>query len=425
VASGKVLVTGEPNWLLALDAAKGEIVWEREADLLDLADTPDAAGLRSLKQQRIATESELDDAERQIEKLRGASDDASGQKMNGLTERVRALKDKIKDLETQLGPATGQRGLKWNKSVGYAMATPVSDGRRVWTRFGTGAVVCYDLSGNRQWLKRVDYDGTESAAPSPMLCGSNLLVIWSPFDANRTYRSDKTERHKILTAFRADDGSTSWQTPPLRNAGWGSGSPIPLRLADTLVVVTEGGDVVRASDGKVLASGVGLGGSSTAVANANVVYLCDDKALAAIELTLNGDAVVAKELWKTTLVTTAGNSYGVWASPVLKDGLIYAVEGRAEGFVLDAANGQVVHKFLPLDPQTKKAECYPSLAIAGSYIYIGDAKKGSFGVVRPGRDARQVALTPPLGETLNSSPFFAGNRLYLRSQSAVYCFGEK
>jgi outer membrane protein assembly factor BamB len=425
VISGKVFVTAEPNWLVAMDAATGAIAWERETDLLDLPNTPDAGRLKEMKRQRTEAEAEVETAERQIEDLRAATEDASKQKADGLKERVRALKGTIKALDEQLGPSTGERGVRWNRSVGYSIATPVSDGRRVWVRFGTGAVVCYDLDGNRQWLKRVDYDGTETAAPSPLLCGAHLVLAWVPFDANRTYRNEKTDRRKVFVALKAEDGSTAWQTPPLRNAGWGSGSPIQVRLGDTPTVVTDGGDVIRAADGKILASEIGIGGASTAVAGGNVVFLCDDKAIAAVELTLRGDTATAKELWKTTLVTTAGGSYGVWSSPLLLDGLIYAVEGRAEGFVLDAKTGQLLHKFLPLHPQTKKAECYSSLAYAGGHIFVGDSKKGYFGIVHPGRDARVVALTPPLGETINSSPFFAGNRLYLRTQVAVYCIGEK
>jgi hypothetical protein len=39
-------------------------------------------------------------------------------------------------------------------TAGYSAPTPVTNGKEVYVAFGNGLVACFDLDGNRRWLKR-------------------------------------------------------------------------------------------------------------------------------------------------------------------------------------------------------------------------------------------------------------------------------
>ena len=38
-------------------------------------------------------------------------------------------------------------------------ATPLTDGKHIWSRFGSRAVGCFDLAGNAVWMADTGHDG--------------------------------------------------------------------------------------------------------------------------------------------------------------------------------------------------------------------------------------------------------------------------
>ena len=60
---------------------------------------------------------------------------------------------------------------------GYTAPTPVTDGKEVFVAFGNGLVACYDLDGNRKWLKLIEHSNAAFAhSGSPLLVGDKLLM---------------------------------------------------------------------------------------------------------------------------------------------------------------------------------------------------------------------------------------------------------
>src|SRR6185312_11812974 len=61
--------------------------------------------------------------------------------------------------------------------AGYSAPTPVTNGKDVFVAFGNGLVACFDLDGNRKWLKLIEHSNAAYAhSGSPILLGDKLLI---------------------------------------------------------------------------------------------------------------------------------------------------------------------------------------------------------------------------------------------------------
>jgi hypothetical protein len=64
---------------------------------------------------------------------------------------------------------------------------------------------------------------------------------------------------------------------------------------------------------------------------------------------------------------------------------------------------------------------YASVTLAGGHLFV-TAESGTTVVLEPGRTYRELARNE-LPSPLRSSPVFAGDRLYLRAGSSMFCIG--
>ena len=121
--------------------------------------------------------------------------------------------------------------------------------------FGTGIAACYDLDGKRVWIRLLERTEIEwGQTASPLLAGRYFLA-----HVNQ------------LVALDAESGETAWSAPVAAQPG----SPVPARIDETDLVVTAAADVVRLSDGKVLAEKIaaGVDRSSPIVADGQAYFI--------------------------------------------------------------------------------------------------------------------------------------------------------
>jgi len=133
-----------------------------------------------------------------------------------------------------------------------------------------------------------------------------------------------------------------------------------------------------------------------------------------------------------------GASQWTVSSPLLHDGLIYALGCAGVLNVVDAKTLKVVY--------TRRLEMYPllhynavgatpSVALGGKHIFLMDNQGATF-VIEPGRIFKQVAHNRietamrhpwPLTtlERFESSPTFAGKQMFLRGEEYLYCIGDR
>lgn len=278
---------------------------------------------------------------------------------------------------------------------GYAVPTPLCDGKNVFAEFGNGIVVCYDLAGNRQWiqlLKLAEEDTPKSI--SPVLAGEVLLAY-----------------AKCLHGLDARTGEVLWTNDKVQVS---YATPAVTRIGGTDVAIAGSGQLVRVKDGAILAENLGCTQYVTPIVSGGVVYVMDSEATAYKLPEKAEPKSKAEKVWSVQL---EGEFF---ASPVLHEGLLHTVSNSGDYFVVDAKDGKIVFK--------KKIESltpnfYPSTILAGKHLVLTDVHGQSL-ILVPGREYQEVRKNE-LGDGSSATPMPFGKCLLIRGQKTVYCIGAK
>lgn len=394
-AGDRVFTLCEPYTLVCVDANDGRILWQRTNTFEEAADPAEWKQAQIELKQAGEIETKIADLKRQIESLekqRKADNDKVTLKtvINNAEKNLEAAEEQLKALPL----ARKWQFLKTHKTLcGYTTATPTTDGQHVWAVFGNAVIACYDRDGNRQWIvKSRDFpQGEWGHSASPLLVGDTLIVVIDD-----------------VVGLDAATGKELWRTRYAQT--WGS--PVHARVGNVDVAVLANGKIVRVSDGKLLARGQSLANVS-ALIDGNRIY-CIQAEGAAFELpTTFSDPLPLKQLWQTE---AKGRNH--FACPVLHEGLIYSLSATSVLSVINATDGKVLtERRLDLGQGT----VYPSLAIAGNYLYAS-SDNGTTLVLTPGRDPAEIGRNQL--DRFMSSPVFYGKRMYLRTHKNLYCIGE-
>ena len=285
---------------------------------------------------------------------------------------------------------------KTHPANGHSSATPVSDGKVVAVVFNSGVAACYDLNGNRKWIKFLDLPPhkTWGSCSTPMIFENKLLV------------------HFVnLVALDLETGKELWKAPKTK---WSWGSPAVTRVGKLDVVVTGAGDVVRLSDGKVLASRLGQIQYGSPLVHENVAYYVDGKVGRAVKLLPKGnDSVEIKELW-----TNKPKKDRYYGAPLFDNGLLYVITQKGVYSIIDAADGKVLEeKTLSLGRGT----VYSSITLGGKHLFLG-GEGGTMLILEAGKGSKEIARHK--FDAYRSCPVFEGSRMYLRTNKFMYCIGE-
>ena len=420
LVGGKIFVTAEMDSLICVNAADGKILWQKAANGYD--DVAPADQLKKDQAKAIELKNDGKSAEGEYWKLNA--------QLTKLREEEKALKAKLKDKPDD--PALKQALEENNKQVtplaksvaekqatqhqiqeeldnlwvvtkfdipGYSTPTPVSDGKNVYAMYGTGVAVCYDLDGNRKWIRFVQKSNHHHGLRiCPMLFDGKLAVCGNT----------------NLFALNAADGKDVWKIACI------GGMPmfVQSQIGSETVLVLPYSGMVRGSDGKTLFKS-GNGNAFTApVVQDGVIYYTSGGAPGsawAVKLPtqMPETAMSGEILWKSPLP----NGYSRFASPVVAGGLVYTSDTNGKLTVLDAKTGVTVYERTLLDG---KADFYGSLTLAGKYIYASSAGKTI--VFEAGKEYKEVARNEL--DTFRAAPIFKGKRMVVRTDKFLYCIGE-
>jgi len=355
-------------------------------------------------------------------------------------ERVHPKKEKKRD-------GLGEYGYAWCAwfgditFIGAATQTPVSDREHIFVHTGYNDVFCYDLDGNRVWCTWFGPMGEHHAKclGSPVLAGDKLIVNGGA-DLSLKARSGGKSKGNYVRALDKKTGRVVWLADEFDpGKSYTRITPVPLSLAvaggdEVLDVVWTGpGNVFRVSDGKLVGEKLGCHGNGRGVAvTGDVIILVNGSSEAgpgspspgfgtgtvAIRLKAeNTDEVVGEELW----------------SMRRGPGRLVALDNRVYGFggskgcelqALDLLTGKVISGM----------ETEPSLnahhltSLAGDYLFGMDHDGRCVVVSTEGDQLKQIAMNR-LGKGQKqwcggAQPFFSGNRIFIRSYTAVYCIGN-
>jgi len=388
LAGDRLFVCAEPTTLLCVNAADGTIRWARPNTYAD-AFPAAAEQIREAQQQTEVLLKEMGEADKEAQALKKKRKEAPEDKE--LAEQETAVTAKLDGLKKRLAAFAQWRVPATHSSNGHSSGTPVTDGKFVYVLFGNGLAASYDLAGNRQWIKLVEKPTAGwGQSSSPVLVAGKLILLINS-----------------LQALDARTGDPLWRAPAKQR--WGS--PVATRIGQLDVVITPGGEVVRVNDGKVLVTGLVALEYNAPIVDAGIVYFIQNGGKA-VKLVPDGDGVRAETLW-----TTNPKKDRYYASPVLHEGLIYAINQKAEFSVIDAATGVLVHERTLALPGT----IYPSLTLAGGHLYVS-SETGTTLVLEPGREPKEIARNA-LGK-FRSTPVFDGGRMFLRAFDQLYCVGK-
>ncbi|NQU23287.1 MAG: PQQ-binding-like beta-propeller repeat protein [Candidatus Nealsonbacteria bacterium] len=296
----------------------------------------------------------------------------------------------------------------------HASATVACDGQRVFFPYQTVDAVrmaALDLDGNIVWDKHVaPYESVQGYSASPTIFKSAVIV---PTDASPDVPSK-------LTALHRKTGQVVWQVPrPDKGESYASALAIHVAGRDQLLIIGVGQTrSYDPNDGKPLwhCQGPADYDAATVAFDEHAVYATGGYprvALLGIRADGTGDVTETHRVWKSDAKA------GYVPSPLLHDGLLYAVSDR-KGLMrcYDAASGEVVWE------HTLEGMFYSSPVSVGERIYLFDRDKGKGYVMKAGRRFELLAENT-LPDGAFATPVISGGRIYLRTLGDFYCLGEK
>lgn len=366
-------------------------------------------------------------------------------------------------------PEKPERGLG-----AVASPTPATDGKRVYGYFGAFGVVCYDFAGRELWRRPLPTPVTQhGSGASPVVAGGVVVIN----------RDADVEAH--LLAISAEDGRTLWQVnrPEVRRGFctpllWPAERPELVILPGTLQLAAyqlkDGAAVWRArglpnemvaspifGDGLFFAAGWTPGAGVSVLpsfdellaqgdqdkdgrlsreeapagtARRDFTYVDADKdgfiqraewesikaiyeksenALLAVRPGGEGDVTETHVVWKQQ----RGLPYV--PTPLYYAGRVYLVKNGGLFSCFEARTGRPLYQEERLGAL---GDYYASPVAAGGKILV--CSQAGMAVVIKAADTLEVLARNPLGERIMATPAIVENRLYLRTQSKLYAFGE-
>jgi len=423
IVGDRLYLLSEPHDLVCIDKRSGKVLWVRTSNYFDAAVDADR------KKPGWA------EAEAQAHKIQEINALLSAGPLSGkqLEQKV-AAEQALTKLMQEIDPVRYKR---WDTpDVGLSGFAPVTDGKFVYLWLASGVTACYDLDGNRRWIRVDNLPAPEHGfSSSPILVDGKIIVFM-----------------RDLIAIDAKTGALAWQSPIVSHAGvnpqyYFHGTPVQVRVGDVPLIALGNGTIVRASDGKILFThpAMGTAAVSSPVVDGNRLLQTTTGSMQLFIHTLPAAAGEPLKLSTQTVsvkTTDFPHYYMPWymASPVVLDGLAYLVNNSGVLTVVDLNDAKVVYqKMLDIDHFQTANEgpargCGISPALGGKHLFVFGNNGGSV-VIETGRAFKQVAKNKieslvSVGhwgerqERFVSNPVFDGDRLYVRGEGHLYCLQD-
>ena len=255
-------------------------------------------------------------------------------------------------------PATGVERVYRKNS--HASATPVTDGKRIYTSFGTHGLAAFDLDGKLLWHQRIgELRNYHGSAGSPVLYKDRLFLYQD--------HSGSDSLGSFVAAFNAGTGAVLWKRDRQESVGWG-----------TPVVITAGGRD---------------------------------------ELIVNGqyrvhayDPATGADLW-----TVSGTTMEVIPTPVVGHGLVFCSSGRAGPTLAIRPGGKGDVTGTHVEWSSPRGSPFvPSAILHGDLLYMINDMQSILTVLeaKTGKAVYQDRLGQPTREGFSSSPVAVGDKLF-------------
>jgi outer membrane protein assembly factor BamB len=289
----------------------------------------------------------------------------------------------------------------------YATPTPASDGTRVYCSFGSLGLYALTLGGEIAWT--VDLGDLTNhghgEGSSPLLHDGTLFLLWAHWGDS------------FLVALDAATGKERWRTPV--PTGNNCSTPLVVHVGDEEQLVVAGrqtmafdprsGEVLWTS-GEPSQTGNTTMASPVALGELVLVPSVDGRDMRALIAVPGGE---------TSDVLWSARSNDNIPSPLAYEQRFYFLKGDSGQLtVLDSASGDV--EFGP--ERLNVNEAWASPVIAGGRLYVV-GRDGKVEVLALAPEPKSLAVNE-LDDEFEASPAVAGNELFLRGRSHLFCVAE-
>ena len=401
-----VCVTEEPTTLACFDRGTGARVWAATNDWLDTLPADQVASgrekiARAAELEGLVQQRQRDVGDKRRELRRSAGDPAVAAAM----KEVQADLERLRAEQAVLGQFTTPPDLDM---IGYASPTPVVDGTTVYALFGHGVVSAFTDGGERLWSRWL------GPPPRPMT-GFDFGSVASP----QLVAGHLIVAHATLQALDPATGEVRWTGPAWPHYG----TPGVMTIDGVALLLLPDGQVLRASDGKVLAKGLGDIWYTGPVAHGTVGYWVGSKgrhgspgnakawAWDLAPLVRGGEP---RKLWSGDLPLTER----IYAAPFVDGERLYVVTRQSKLMVLDAATGRErgdvnLREWIRGTP-------YTSLTRVGDELLI-NSEMGDFGFLSMGDQPALLRVNRVPGPA-RAMPLFLGSSVWVRNVDTLMRF---
>lgn len=310
--------------------------------------------------------------------------------------------------KTEVGLAQGRTHTK----NGYASATVATDGRRVYSFFGSTGLFCHDLAGKQVWRAELgDLDHQYGSAASPVLYGDLVIQLCD------------CEKRSSIAAFDKESGKEVWRTPRPSTGGWATPVVVEAeangkKRTELVVNGTEG----KSSDARMVIAYDPADGrelwrvrgttqfvAPTMLVGQGMVFSTSGRngPIIAIRPGGSGDVTDTHVAWRLQ----RGGPY--IPTGLFYDGRLYVLGDAGDLNCYDPATGQGIWK------DRLRGSFTASLVAADGRIYAVD-ERGTVYVFAAGDCFRLIARNDLQAKVL-ATPAVAGGELFLRTESRLYC----
>ena len=314
-----------------------------------------------------------------------------------------------------------RRGRKQNMSS----PSPVTDGTHVFVLTGTGVLKAFDFEGNELWSRDIpadygDFGLNWGYASSPLLFKDGIYV--------QVLHGMKTDDPSYILRIDRANGETLWRverlTDAIRESPDSYTTPFVHEVDGRFELVITGGDVVTGHDldtgrERWRADGLNPQNSSSyrivasPLVKDGIIYAPTRvKPLLALRTGGEGDITESHRIWSFDRGPDV-------PSPVTDGERFYVVTDNGVMYALDAKTGETLLGPKRLPPGTYSAS--PVLAEGRLYVINED---GMASVVGIGQDDLEILATNDMGAYTLSSMAMSGGQIFLRTAEALYCIGR-
>jgi outer membrane protein assembly factor BamB len=296
-----------------------------------------------------------------------------------------------------------------HQESGWATASPVTDGERLYAHFGSAGTFAYTLGGELLW--KIDLGDMTTRlgygeGSSPALWGDTLVVNWDH------------EGDSFLVALDARTGKERWRKArPGELTSWST--PLVREHEGRVHAIVAASGRTRSYDlrtGEELWSlaGLGMNAIPTPTYDAGILYLAsgkrDSPRMLAVDLRgARGDLDLSRAvLW------TRDRDTPYVSTPLLYRGQLYFFRHVLSFLTsVDAATGRSL-----FTERLDLGNVFASPAAAAGRIYLL-GREGKALVLEPGPRLKVLAENQ-LGDGFDASPVIVGRDLYLRGRRFLY-----